>query len=398
MYTRNPVQKNIASMYTCAPCIRHKQLPMSGTRRTKGNVAYAALVVISALASASANASDGYAQGIAQKPDAISLQMNHLHDRTCFGARIPDTGDGLSRSSVALKAVTKEARTIALGTGTIIRDSADHANPHNRILTAYHVTRVIPLPKLEGLTIEVVGSDGTPLGTAVVSARAAKTPDFPHPKLVANAYASLGNQDVADVDVSSDMAVLEMTAGPPGGWPAYDEREGIALASRQGRHMLTSLFSSPGGLEHGASGAGVIDDTDGLIGVVVASLSDDGLNTSRPYRRMVPAQNVLLRNGDTTMIGYSGSGALLAPIARGYMLPVMDRGILAALNGAGRTVHVDPSSAPGVSRGVRIAAYPQANCIYYHGIVEEWNASDRHMIANMTDMEFQAWLRSDPDN
>ncbi len=364
-------------------------------RQLNGAAALTAMVMLPVAAPSPSLADDRHRGYLAQKPSpgwsqGAGSRADAGIGTTCFGPQVVSSpgDDLLSRASVIIKSVTREGRTVALGTGTIIRNSANEAIPRNRILTAYHVTQIAPLPDLDGMKLAVVGSDGVSLGEATIVERAQIRRDFAVPTSIANAYASFSGHTVATTGASADMVVLAMTSPPPEGWASYDQREGIELSSRQDGQMLTGLFSEPGGLDKGASGAGVVDDTDRLMGVVLATLMHDGATT--PATKLIPAQNGLVRNGDQTMIGYTGAGAVLASAARAYILPVVDKGVIAALNGAVRNIHVIDDPKPGLSQGVRIAAYPYANCIVYRGLVEVWNPNDEYLHSNMTLTEFHA--------
>lgn len=304
-----------------------------------------------------------------------SQPMPRSHDGTrpenCFGSSAGSypVSEKNMQSTVMIRIVTREGRTIAFGTGIIIHNSGDSDNHRNRIITAYHVTTTDPLPPLEDMVISLIAPEGITLGTAAVVQRSRFDPKIAEPAELKMAYASRSRSAKRQLAVSTDMVVLAMIAPSEHGWRAFEERDGVELASMQSDQLLAGEFSSPGGLSHGASGAGALDDTDRVVGIVVAASEAPSVRSLGHTKIGYP--NLLLRNGDHTMIGFTNEHTMLPALNRGFVLPVTDRGILLALNAAGKKVNAGRLGAVPIVMGATILAFPHAHCVAFRGFLEE---------------------------
>ena len=215
------------------------------------------------------------------------------------------------------------------GTGSVIADSADASSPHDRILTAAHVVG-------DGTRISVYSSANEFLGYANVSATAS------------------GNVDVAVLTMASSVS------------PSYDRIEGVELDRVQSPGIVRGTFSEPAAIEHGASGAGVLDAQGRIVGVIVGKDRD-----------VPPEKGTLLGDSYTRVSGgaYRWDSARSANVperrevrlpARGeaYAAPVSDAGILGVLGRAGEKVSVGRSTS---DRRVQVAGYPLTVCVLYKG-------------------------------
>ena len=128
------------------------------------------------------------------------------------------------------------------GTGWIARDSGDANNPYNRIITARHV--VAPVSQ-----IGIVASDGTYLGTVIAASKS-------HTGL---------NDDNGSIAVTNDLAVLEIQSLTKEGQHVFPTLKGIPIARIQSPGLMHGDFN---GIDHGASGAPVINGHGEAIGVL----------------------------------------------------------------------------------------------------------------------------------
>jgi hypothetical protein len=78
---------------------------------------------------------------------------------------------------------------------------------------------------------------------------------------------------------------------------------------------------------------------------------------------------------------------------RGFIVPIHDGGILAALNLAGLNVHAIHGQRNDARFGVRLNGYPRYHCVSYDGFAEQWRPDNRRLMTNMDETAFAAWSR-----
>jgi hypothetical protein len=296
-----------------------------------------------------------------------SKTVRHEPDADCFGAQAVASGIGKAaiNSSVVLKTVTREGRTVAFGTGTIIRRSGNVFNPHNRILTAEHVVRPEFGFPLDGTQIVAVGSDGVELGQ-IATIETAREVVPAGRVLTRNPKHSL-KYPLVDVDfMRRDMAVVSIVWPSSEGWVPFDRREGLEIASVQDSSLLAGRFDRPGGVEVGVSGAAVLDDTGRVVGVMVAKINTDLITHET---RAVSSGNSLEQSKDF-MPGLRAEAANLQRRNTGAVAPVIDPVLLGALHEAGRNVTANSAGVRDTIRGARMAAYPLGGCIAFEGVIQ----------------------------
>lgn len=243
--------------------------------------------------------------------------------------------------------VTRTEAGITTGSGFVMADSDGGEGPSaRRILTARHVVSPGVHP---ARVIGVLDSDGTFLGTAEIVTETTRK----------KAEASDGS-----VMPGSDMAVLKMKSFNR--TPAvYAAIPGVSLAPYQEGHIMSGLFRTPGGIEHGASGAPALDNQGNVVGVTIRAGND--LQGAVEVRRSVGVGRMVrdYEKGGFRQV----QGSMSLPYrAMGYVEPVTDQAILDALGPAGRGIsrmaHADDTET-----AVTIPSYPMENCVVYQGIV-----------------------------
>jgi hypothetical protein len=245
---------------------------------------------------------------------ALLLIATPASAATCFDGQAPraEWASRAAEAAVRLVAALPDGRAFANASGMVVAGSAGSAG-RNRILTAAHVARL--LTEYPGAWLAVFSSGGRYLGRAELAARAAPGP----------AFGLGGGLDVVGLRFG-DAAVLDMAAFAPGGAAAYAAIAGVPLAPRQPRALLQGAFSTPAGIDHGVSGAGVVAD-----GFIVGVMAFKALD------RAMPA--VAIMAGDATSPPPAPRRNVRLPRqAEGFAQPVIDTSLLAALGAAGRAV------------------------------------------------------------
>lgn len=284
---------------------------------------------------------------------------------TCFHEQLEASpwGDAIGRASVSLSVLDGGGKVVGFGSGMVVRGSGMPGDPHNRIVTARHVSD--PLAAGPGRFVSILSSAGVTLGSATLAAIADPAP-------------------MEGAVRGGDVAVLRMTSFPGGDPTGYDAIEGMDLAPVQSRAVLTMEASGPG-IGIGASGGGVVA-ADGLMGVVTSRLPDlPGPAVELPFVRIEEARK-------------AGSlGAAVRPLSlpvqsRGYMEPLRSPAVLAALNGAGAQVSVSEEPLPAMEAVV--AAFPGGGCVAYEGTVEAYvPGSPAHRSSLVSKPGLMRWKR-----
>jgi hypothetical protein len=266
------------------------------------------------------------------------------HATTCFAGQLPAAAwaEAAAQAAVRLVAMLPDGRGFATASGMVVAGSG----APNRILTAAHVVRT--LQEHAGAWLAVFSSGGRYLGEARLAARAAPGPAF-------GLATGGGNGDAAGLRFG-DAAAIAMTRFAQGGAAAYAAIAGLPLAPTQPGGLLEGVFTSPAGVEHGISGAGVVANG-WIVGVMAFKATDDAMATVR------------VSAGDATATPPPRGPARLRAIrlprqATGYAQPATDPALLAGLGSAGRSVGAQRTTG---SLAVFVPGYVQDGCVGFRG-------------------------------
>jgi hypothetical protein len=282
---------------------------------------------------------------------------------TCFGSQADGVPQGarVVRAAVYLMAAGKDGDTVQGSSGVVVRNSAPGPGGHNRILSVAHVFDA-DFPLREPGTLAVFASDGSYLGKARIAARS-----------------EAGHGGMAG-KLSGEGAVLEVTEGI-GGWRwSYDAIEGLDLAPELSARPLTGLFSTPGGIQKGASGSGLLDAESRIAAVATAipagAEGDSTVFSTRGIEDAILNRNGALRRGGPPGAGVAARDVSLPRQNRGYFSPVGDPVLLRALGPAGRRVRISGETRAAGTAAVRLAGFPDGNCIVYAGRAEVFDEAN----------------------
>ena len=152
----------------------------------------------------------------------------------------------------------------------------------------------------------------------------------------------------------------------PGGQSIYDRIRGAELAPRQSGHILTGVFTTPGGIDGGASGGPVFDAESGKVAALM-------VRAERPRASAFDAVPWIARiqvQGGYASWDYASDKPMVRAEAvnlpqrgSGFAEPISDPAILSALGGGGFRVGTDE----GPSRPVKVFGYPLGICVLYTG-------------------------------
>ena len=164
-----------------------------------------------------------------------------------------------------------------------------------------------------------------------------------------------------------DMAVLVPASFPPGGEAAYRAIQGLEIAQpvpgRAGG--MTGLAGLPAGIDHGASGAAILDGEGSIRGIVTSgAVIDPSLVrietvrfTSGDIMAMAMAKDGAFRTAERSLPGWgSFKGEAIPPALAASLSPAP----LAGPSG--------PSPA-GTAFQATVAGYPGLSCVVYEAIV-----------------------------
>ena len=259
---------------------------------------------------------------------------------TCFLNEIQHPQAGMIADATVFIAQLKSDGSLAsVGTGFVVRDSADGSTQGLRILTAAHViddTATIG----EGGRLAILFSDGMPLGI---------------PRTVIRGVTQEVSVSGFDL-VENDIAVIEISSFYEHSARArYLELHGLPLTGSD--DILVGESSGPLGASWGFSGAAAIDPTGRVLGVLtdadfrdratveLASIIDANQNGNAVPRRVVlPARSLVV------------------------IEPLRDPNILRAL---GRSSEARES---GPRTTVTLAGFPSASCAATSATVEPINS------------------------
>lgn len=157
------------------------------------------------------------------------------------------TAQGLD-STISKNIVQIVGRTpdgIISGTGWVVKDSGDAVNSYNRVITAKHVIA-------NATEIGVIASNGDFIGVFGVLSKS-----------------NTGlKDDNGTVTVTNDLAVLEPTWIAPQQIRRYLSMTGLSLAKYQSPGIMRGYFTDPAGIDHGTSGAPILNLQGNVVGVM----------------------------------------------------------------------------------------------------------------------------------
>lgn len=271
-------------------------------------------------------------------PPPASCYASHMGQEPWLAQRM---------ASTVLLLVANDAKTRVFATGWIVARSGAPGGMEKAIITAGHAVSSI---KENGL-IGVISSSGQVIGWAGVDARGR---EYVRTDGILGTPLTRG-----------DIAVIRMRGFARGGADLFSKMEGIELARQQAPRMLQGVFSSPGGIDGGASGSPVLNAQGQAIGIIVSRMDE--------YQNALWAPKVAV-NGGVPVIGSSTTGTIgvreirLPERSVGHIEPILDANILARLGPTGQNLTVTPPQETSPMQVV-IPAMPQGVCVVYRGTV-----------------------------
>lgn len=285
-----------------------------------------------------------------QTPEQIA-QMR-LRQSSCFATGRGDL-DWETRAGAAVVQVlliTPEGNSI--GTGTVIRNSANIPGGTNAILTAYHVVEAAVSGE-PGTAIGIISSLGEPIGWVEVTARG---------------HTSTRERDrssAANMFQRGDIAVLRIRGfSSPAAEQSFRAIEGVDISRSLNTTLMVGEISDPAGTNPGISGAAAFDPDGNIYGVVVrrsANNQSAGNWTVRgirhegidPLRRPAHDGNRATRT------------VLLPQSSTTYVEPLLHPEVLAALGGAATEVQIREGGREAIE--TMFMGFPSGVCVTYRG-------------------------------
>ena len=243
---------------------------------------------------------------------------------SCFDGQMTQAAWSAAAASSTLRLVAMRADGKALGSasGVVVAGSGAPA----RVLTAGQVAR-----DAAGGWIAAWSSSGAYLGRLERAAESAPRP-----------VARLSARAMPPGVRGGDIAVLRMAQSSADGARLYAAIPGLPLAPRQPAGLLTADVTDPGGVDAGASGAGVIGADGRLLGVLLA----------RAAGRATPRVDVR-----------AGLRTVRLPLrALAFAMPLADPAVLAALGPAGAGI-AQARAAP--QQPATILGYAGGGCVVF---------------------------------
>jgi len=266
----------------------------------------------------------------------------------CYGAHLGQEPwlARLAASTVLLVVADGKGGT-QFATGWVVKGSGVRGGLANAIITADHAVNTA---QRDGL-IAVVGPTGAAIGWATQEAAGRQY---------------TGSDGLLGVSLTrGDIAVLRMRGFARGGADIFAKMDGIEIAQRQFTMILSGVFTSPGGIGGGASGAPVLDETGKAIGIVVGRINknDTDMWVARvSVKGGVPV--AMIRPG----VGPREREIRLPERSTGYIEPILDPAILGRLGPPGQNIEIHTARDARPIQVV-IPAMPQGVCIVYRGTV-----------------------------
>lgn len=273
----------------------------------------------------------------------------------CFGSQLRAAPWADDAADSVVQVVSLDGRGGAgarrwwTGTGFVVRGSAGEGEAHNRILTAGHVAETASGPNG---AIGVLSSSGALIGRAEVVARAA-------PGAVETA------RDGTPLS-RGDLAVLRLREFWGAGEADYASVRGVEIAPSQSARMLRGLFERPAGFDGGVSGAPALDRGGRAVGVAVRTGDAGDGGPAMPRRRVEGGTSVW--NAVWGRFVLASKQVALPPRSWGFVEPIADPAILAALGRAGARVDAAAGADPGE---VQIPGFPLDTCVVFEAALEQ---------------------------
>jgi hypothetical protein len=252
----------------------------------------------------------------------------------------------LAASTVLLVVADGKGGT-QFATGWVVKGSGARGGLANAIITADHA---VSTAQRDGL-IAVVSPTGAAIGWATqeISGRQYFRTD-----------------GLFGVSLTrGDIAVIRMRGFARGGADVFAKMEGIEIAQRQSTMMLSGVFTSPGGIDGGASGAPVLDESGKAIGIVVSRMNKNDTD--------MWVARVSIKGGVPVAMIHPGGEQKEREIrlperSTGYIEPILDPAILGRLGPPGQNIEIQTARDARPIQVV-IPAMPQGVCIVYRGTV-----------------------------
>ena len=266
----------------------------------------------------------------------------------CYGAHMGEEPwlPRLAASTVLLVVADGKGGT-QFATGGVVKGSGVRGGLANAIITADHA---VSTAQRDGL-IAVVSPTGAAIGWATQEAAGRQ-------------YTGFDGLFGASL-TRGDIAVLRMRGFARGGADLFAKMEGIEIAQRQFTMFLSGVFTSPGGIDGGASGSPVLDETGKAIGIIVSRWNKNDTD--------MWGARVLVKGGVPVAMIRPGVGPKEREIrlperSTGYIEPILDPAILARLGAPGQNIEIQTARDARPIQVV-IPAMPQGVCIVYRGTV-----------------------------
>lgn len=250
-------------------------------------------------------------------------------------------------ASTVLLLVANDAKTRVFATGWVVAKSGAPGGMEKAIITAAHAVSSLK----ENGVIGVISSTGQVVGWAGVEARGR---EYVRTDGILGTPLTRG-----------DIAVIRMRGFARGGAELFGKMEGIELARQQAPRMLQGVFSSPGGIDGGASGAPVLNAQGQAVGIIVSRMDE--------YQNALWAPKVAVTGGvpivRSPTTGHTGVREVRLPERSvGHIEPILDANILARIGPTGQNLAVTPPQETSPMQVV-IPAMPQGVCVVYRGTV-----------------------------
>lgn len=244
-----------------------------------------------------------------------------------------DIGDSVVEIVSRLK-----SHSAVTGTGSIIADSGDAQNDENHILTAKHVIQ-------DAWEIDIVLSDGTFIGKAVP---------------LAQTHEHLTHDQDGGIVGSNDLAVLVIDSfASPATEARYRSIKGLSLSTTRPSGLLEGVFQTPGGIQHGTSGAPVLSTTGQVVAVITQSF------LGRTFAG-VPDIEADGTNeewfSDKNRFGTIHEKVSIPRKAEAVADPVISQSVIYSLGLSGVNFNMAPYSGD-----VIVPGYPSRTCLVYKG-------------------------------